>query len=279
MDDPLVTDDPIASQTATLRRHIGLEEREGMLKPVPRRGRRPLFVVECTPYAPCPANCKLATCDEPINFGVSPVCLKEWPLHVSGAARADADFLDRILPVTRLTWGLRKISPMSMMDGNYLCSAGVERLVLEWKYQRGRWIDESDGKEVESLEATDPDLYVITHKAGSSSFKVSGPPPGVNPGEYRLSITALAPYESDGPEDTEEWNLFDDFLSNDKESLNDPHDLSKMLTRWENYMKFAFLKDDNLSEGAKELREEMGEKAIRAIKRLSITPMPSLRVD
>lgn len=54
--------------------------------------------------------------------------------------------------------------------------------------------------------------------------------------EYLLLITTLAPYKSNGPEDTDECNIFDTFLSQDQESWHDPHDLSKMLTKLGKYV-------------------------------------------
>ena len=123
-----------------------------------------------------------------------------------------------------------------MLDGNYLCEGAVEKLVLAWKVQRGEWIDESEGQEVESFAGSSPEFYELLHKAGSSKFKGPGPIGKMTLHEYVLLTTALAPYESDGPEDTDEWNLFDTFLSKDKGSWRDPHDLSKMLGSWERYV-------------------------------------------
>jgi len=45
-------------------------------------------------------------------------------------------------------------------------------------------------------------------------------------------LVTLAPYESNGPDDTEEWNLFDTYLDSTVKAFNDPHDLSTMLQRW-----------------------------------------------
>jgi hypothetical protein len=146
-----------------------------------------------------------------------------------------ADFLDRIIsPVTRVTWKSRNLKATSVLDGNYLCDGGVEGLVLDWKVRRGRWIDETDGKEVESDEVA-PDGFVDQlRNAGSSKFRASGPMGGMTQHEYFNLLTTLAPWESDGPEDTEEWNLFNTFLSKEKKSWHDPHDVSKMLRKWEN---------------------------------------------
>jgi hypothetical protein len=146
-----------------------------------------------------------------------------------------ADFLDRISPVTRSTYGIRKIKGRSLLDGSYLCDGAIERLVLQWKVQRGAWIDESEGEEVESLKESMPEFYELLQNSGSRKCKTSGPIAGMAMHEYLLLITTLAPYESDGPGGTDEWNLFDTFLSQDRGSWHDPHDLSKMLTKWGKY--------------------------------------------
>ena len=104
-------------------------------------------------------------------------------------------------------------------------------MVLEWKVWGGGRIDESEGKKVDSLEDTLPEFNDLLRKAGSSKFTASGPIPGMTQHEYGLLLT---PFESDGHEHTEEWNLFDAFLSKDKESWHGPHYLSNMLRIWEN---------------------------------------------
>ena len=51
--------------------------------------------------------------------------------------------------------------------------------------------------------------------------------------EFINLSTTLAPNESDGPDDSEIWNLFEEYLTaRDPASLNDRHDLSNMLTIW-----------------------------------------------
>jgi hypothetical protein len=82
-----------------------------------------------------------------------------------------ADFLDRISPATRSTCHIRNLKGASIPDGNYLCEGGVERLVLEWKVQRGGWTDEREGKKVDSLEETLPEFNNLLRKAGSSKFR------------------------------------------------------------------------------------------------------------
>ena len=132
--------------------------------------------------------------------------------------------------MTRLTCRIRNLKEASVLDGNYLCEGGVE---LGWKVLRRGWIDESEGKKLDSLEKDLPEFNDLLQRPGSSKFTASGPTPGMTQHEYGLLLTTLAPFESDGPENTEEWNLFDTFLSKDKESWHDPHDLGKMLKMWE----------------------------------------------
>jgi len=62
---------------------------------------------------------------------------------------------------------------------------------------------------------------------------VSGALPGMTEQEYSL---LLNPYESDGPDDTQKWNLFDPFLVTNEASLDDCYDLSRMLKKWEDYL-------------------------------------------
>jgi hypothetical protein len=52
--------------------------------------------------------------------------------------------------------------------------------------------------------------------------------------EYFLLYKELAPCESDGPRDAQEWNLFGSYLNveDNEESLYDRRDLSDMLEHW-----------------------------------------------
>lgn len=65
---------------------------------------------------------------------------------------SQADFLDRILPMTRAFFHLRNLKANNIADGDYLCDEGAERLILEWKVQRGKWIDKRDGVEQETMD-------------------------------------------------------------------------------------------------------------------------------
>lgn len=145
-----------------------------------------------------------------------------------------ADFLDRIQPLTRQTWKLRGLNAGSVLDGNYLVPGGVERLVLEWKVTHGKWIDKRDGvyDESEDEKRVHADFFALLRKAGSSEYKQLMKPTGLSFDEYYNLLGPLAPYESDGPHDTEEWNLFDTYLDSTVKALDNPHDLSTMLQRW-----------------------------------------------
>jgi hypothetical protein len=145
-----------------------------------------------------------------------------------------ADFLDQIQPLTRQTWKLRGINAGSVLDGNYLVPGGVERLVLEWKVTHGKWIDKRDGvcDESEEEKRVYADFLALLRKAGSSKYKQHMKPTGLPHDKYHNLLVTLAPYESDGPDDTEEWNLFDTYLDSTVKAFNDPHDLSTMLQRW-----------------------------------------------
>jgi hypothetical protein len=56
--------------------------------------------------------------------------------------------------------------------------------------------------------------------------------------EKFLLLYTLPPFESDGPDDAQDWNLFDTYLDrNDgKEGLYERHSLSKLLQRWQHAM-------------------------------------------
>jgi hypothetical protein len=133
--------------------------------------------------------------------------------------------------VTRKTFILRNLSVVNIVDGEYLCDGGAERLIQEWKIRRGKWIDERDGVEQEPL---DPAIDNLFRLAGSSAFSYQEIP-DINWHEKFLLLHTLQPFESDGPEDTEEWNLFDSYLNaqDDEESLKERHNLSSILQRWE----------------------------------------------
>jgi hypothetical protein len=130
-------------------------------------------------------------------------------------------------------WRFRNLNSSSVLDGNYLLDAGAERLTHMWKLTVGKLIDERDG--VESKDDSNAAFTDLLYKAGSSKY-VPQEIPDVDSYEYDLLMTTLAPIESDGPEDTEEWNLFDEYLvvqDDDQTDLNNRHSLSQTLSQWE----------------------------------------------
>lgn len=85
-------------------------------------------------------------------------------------------------------------------------------------------------------------LKDLWYNAGSSRYSSYGLIPGLQRRQYFLLLNSLAPWESDGPNDTEEWNLFDTFLG--KYELEGPGmkrketagmNLSAVLEKWEKW--------------------------------------------
>jgi hypothetical protein len=93
----------------------------------------------------------------------------------------------------------------TIADGNYLLDGGAERLVLEWKDSVGRLIDRRDGVFCKPI---DPAFNDLLHKPGSSSYKPKMLD-GMTIHEFVNLCSSLAPIESDGVDDREEWDLFD----------------------------------------------------------------------
>jgi hypothetical protein len=128
-------------------------------------------------------------------------------------------------------------SAAGILDGNYLVDAGAERLVLEWKVTLGRLIDKRDGVEIQSWD--DPvskPFHDLLRKSGSAKY-VPQQVPDMTTFEFDLLSGTLAPIESDGPEDEDEWDLFEQFLAvadDENDELKIQHSLSKTLGDWEN---------------------------------------------
>lgn len=140
------------------------------------------------------------------------------------------DYFLRVEPVTRATWKARGLKPMSALERNFFCAGGVERLVLEWRFRRQNLVCAREGM---VLETVVPELAEMLYTAGSSGFNHSLVVPDVPATEARLLQDSLAPYESDGPGDTNEWNLFDAYMDKHPSSLDDSHSLSTMLSLWD----------------------------------------------
>ena len=140
-------------------------------------------------------------------------------------------FFDLVTPVTRNTKNDREVLAAGDSDCRYLVDGGVERLVLEWKIRRRRFIDARDGV-VPTEKPLQQNLKDLLYKAGTPRFQPSKVTDMEN-GEIYILSAHLAPNQSDGPNDNEVWNIFDRYLSTQNhESLNDRHDLSKILAKW-----------------------------------------------
>jgi hypothetical protein len=99
----------------------------------------------------------------------------------------------------------------------------------------GRLIDKRDGVPTKPV---DSDFNDLLYKSGSASYQPKAIEGMTVSHFFRLSHS-LAPIESDGPEDKEEWNLFRQYLPltfDDPEDLNELHSLSDMLDHWSSEM-------------------------------------------
>lgn len=131
-----------------------------------------------------------------------------------------------------MTFKDRGLNASSILDGNYVLDGGAERLVIQWTSERGRQIAKRDGTAEDDSDPPYPDLHHLLQKAGSPSFNGKIPEHMPLP-EYFTLLTVLAPNESDGSDDREVWNLFDEYLPTRRPgSLDNQHDLSQMLARW-----------------------------------------------
>ncbi|SZF05733.1 unnamed protein product [Blumeria hordei] len=128
---------------------------------------------------------------------------------------------------------------------------------------------------------SNPLFFDLWQNAGSSRFKSRGRVPGMQQDQYNLLLKMLAPWESDGPNDTEEWNLFDTFM--EKEDLSDLSiekgfkgkkcDLSIMIEKWERWSELVRTPDVSLTHSQLLEKLSIGEKGRRAIRRLAVIPM------
>ncbi|TQS34438.1 hypothetical protein Golomagni_05180 [Golovinomyces magnicellulatus] len=119
-------------------------------------------------------------------------------------------------------------------------------------------------------------LNDLLYNAGSSHFKPYDLVPGMERQQYFLLLKSLAPWESDGPDDKDEWNLFNTFLGPDesnKTSTSDRVKLSAVLDKWKRWRDLALTPDDLLSHESLQEKASIGEKGCRAIRRLSVIPI------
>lgn len=148
--------------------------------------------------------------------------------------------MDRIQPVTQENAvAIRGHIPTSVMDGNYLLDVGAKMLVLEWKMLMKCYICLKNDIPLEY----DLKSYNLRHKCGSASYEHKAPTD--MPSEAYLQLCLYgAPIESDGPEDQQEWNLFEQYIPfalktpwdlealKDHKDLDQTHSLSRMLAHW-----------------------------------------------
>lgn len=96
----------------------------------------------------------------------------------------------------------------SILDTNYLVSGGTERLILEWKARWRKQVAKRDRSGDGTAGELDPDFSALLQRAGSATYEAKTPK-NMDRREYYNLLSTLAPFESDGPGDTNEWNLFD----------------------------------------------------------------------
>jgi hypothetical protein len=99
----------------------------------------------------------------------------------------------------------------------------------------GRLIDKRDRVETQSWDdpASKP-FHDLLRKSGSAKY-IPQQVPNVTTFEFVLLSGTLAPIESDGPEDEDEWDLFEQFLAvadDENDELKIKHSLSKTLGDW-----------------------------------------------
>ncbi|MCJ1475630.1 hypothetical protein MMC13_004293 [Lambiella insularis] len=277
------------NQTRMLRCHLGLsDEAEMKAMHVRRLSTEPLFFIERSPKSST-AKCKLLSCQEKIWPGeyrvhvkpsMKPIVAADF-YHVVCFERiadlSDSDLLDRVQPVTRNTYVLRGLEKKNLLNGNYLLDGGAERLVMEWKFQRKRWIDRRDG--FAETQKSDPVLDNLLQRAGASDY-VHQMVPGMTQYEDFVFRYMLAPWERAGSGDSGgsgDWNLFMSYLSREDkvESLKERHDLSSRLQCWKND-RILVNRIENLSEEEKEAKGRLSVPAINGIVRLCVLPMPEI---
>jgi hypothetical protein len=96
----------------------------------------------------------------------------------------------------------------------------------------GQLIDKRDGVPIKPL---DRDFKSLLEQSGSASYKPKWIDDMSRHEYMNLSIN-IAPIESDGIDDKEEWSLFNQYLTmtfDEVEDLNEPHSLSNMLRLWD----------------------------------------------
>jgi hypothetical protein len=110
------------------------------------------------------------------------------------------------------------------LDGNYLVSGGVERLVLSArKVILWKWADKCDGLYDESQENLPCRFRLSATPSRIRCLSGSKIPNGMDQFEYYNLIPTLAPNESEGPHDKSEWNLFNEYPDSTAQALDNPN--------------------------------------------------------
>ncbi|KAL3471581.1 hypothetical protein BJX99DRAFT_250299 [Aspergillus californicus] len=270
-------EDPLVHERTRLRRHLGLSDPGEPPCETPQI--QPLFFIERGPDSKG-VKCNLPGCTDGIKSGDLRLALNPgmgeniWfrsssdyyhiPCFERLADLTDSRYLNRIQPLTRHTFKLRGLKPSSVVDGSYLVPAGVERLILEWKFTRGVAIDKRDGIYDPRLYTLDAGVYDLLYKAGSGGYWPTSRPGGLEQYEYYVLMRLCAVNEVDRGVG---WNLFEEFLGDGEGALADRHDFSEILGRWSRA---------EVEESGEIEEHVLSATAVRAIRRLSAIPTPQV---
>ncbi|KAI1122124.1 hypothetical protein F5Y10DRAFT_81812 [Nemania abortiva] len=250
--------DYIKNEREHLRRYAERKSGGFFVEPSPRLGRRG-------------AECQLMSCEKTIQGGDYRIAVYPGMNNNNNADLyhircfeklvdfSNPDCLERLEPVTTVT---------SVRGRNYLVDAGAEKLIFHWKNSMVCLIAERDGHD--SRPPDNPDFVELFYNAGSASYTPKKPK-GISERDYRR-LLELAPIQGDGAGDTDEWDLVEEYSPlgfDDLDDLKQTNSLSSMLGKWKLHVFLATSEDSKLSERGKELRNELSEKAIKVIRRLS----------
>ncbi|RYP80234.1 hypothetical protein DL770_006307 [Monosporascus sp. CRB-9-2] len=239
------------------------------------------FWVELTPQSSQIGglDCRFPNCDRMIDAGDYRITVFPGMYHMGLspwhaecfeklADFSKLEYLNRLRPVTRHTVPVR-IDPYnaySLLDG------GAEKLVIEWISRLKGLITRRAGT---SWPPPDLALYDILHSSGRVGF-YRHKPASLSHYEYFLHTHQLAPIESDGPEEEDEWDLFDQYYRTEH-----PYDiryqanrLGEMLRSWQHDKVLANSYEDQLDQNQLQEKRDLGARGLRAIRRLSEIPMP-----
>ncbi|RYP54679.1 hypothetical protein DL768_000615 [Monosporascus sp. mg162] len=224
-------------------------------------------------------DCWLLNCDRMIDAGdyritvfpgMDHMGLSPWNAECFErlADFAQPQNLNRLRPVTRHTVPLRidSYNTYALLDG------GAEKLITEWKSVLDGLTTRRAGNPWPL-----PDLacYDILHSSGRIGF-YRHKPALMSHYEYFLHTHQLAPIKSDGPEEEDEWDLFDEYFRTEypQNIEYQANRLGEMLRSWHHDKVLANSYEDQLNQNQLQEKRDLGTRAIRAIRRLSKIPMP-----